>query len=44
MLTKYWRRFRRHPQVELLEGRTLLTSGALDTSLGGTRVLTVVRE
>ena len=30
------RRNRRRPRIELLEGRTLLTAGALDTSFGGT--------
>lgn len=31
---------RRRPNVETLEGRTLLTAGALDTSFGGTGVVT----
>ncbi len=35
-LTKFSRRVRRCPQVEPLEGRTLLSAGALDTSFGGT--------
>jgi uncharacterized delta-60 repeat protein len=34
------RRNRRRPRVELLEGRTLLTAGALDTSFGGTGLVT----
>jgi uncharacterized delta-60 repeat protein len=35
-LTTFSRRVRRRPQVEPLEGRTLLSAGALDTSFGGT--------
>ncbi len=35
-LIRFSRRIRRRPQVELLEGRTLLNAGALDTSFGGT--------
>jgi len=41
-LTKISRRFRRRPQLESLEGRTLLSAGALDTTFGGTgQVVTV---
>ena len=35
-LNRFSRRIRRRPQIELLEGRTLLTAGGLDTSFGGT--------
>jgi uncharacterized delta-60 repeat protein len=35
-LTRFSRRINRHPRVELLEGRTLLAAGALDTTFGGT--------
>ena len=35
-LTGFRAAVRRRPQVESLEGRTLLTAGALDTSFGGT--------
>jgi uncharacterized delta-60 repeat protein len=34
--TQVSRRIRRRPQVEFLEGRALLTAGALDTTFGGT--------
>ena len=34
--TQVSRRMRRRPQVELLEVRTLLNAGVLDTSFGGT--------
>ena len=35
-LNRFSRRIRRRPQIELLEGRTLLAAGALDTTFGGT--------
>jgi uncharacterized delta-60 repeat protein len=38
--TKISRRIRRRPQVELLEGRYLLNAGALDTTFGGTGMVT----
>jgi uncharacterized delta-60 repeat protein len=34
--TPFTRRLRRRPRVEILEGRALLTAGALDTTFGGT--------
>ena len=40
-LTRSSRRTRR-PQVELLEGRTLLNAGVLDTTFGGTGMVTSV--
>ncbi|MGO9920897.1 MAG: delta-60 repeat domain-containing protein [Isosphaeraceae bacterium] len=42
MLTKISRRFRRRPQVELLEARTLLNAGAPDPSFGGTGIVDTV--
>jgi len=39
-LAKYSRRFRRRPQVEVLEGRTLLAAGVLDATFGGTGLVT----
>src|SRR5262245_40630202 len=35
------RRNRRRPRIELLEGRTLLTAGAFDTSFGGTGLVSM---
>jgi len=36
------RRLRRRPCVEILEGRTLLNAGALDTTFGGTGMVTTL--